>query len=159
MKVFIARRYIRGISSLMLGLWLSLATPMQAKAEAMSLIGDDSNRNGVRDDVEAAINLWYPKGEKVNRLATEMAKIKQTNTTQNLSDEAIRSFYEQSSILGICLMEIGVDVDDLLARLQAAQFNTPKRLEAMHAYERRLASLGVFELPSDEVIAMRCANF
>jgi len=143
--------------------WLRYAiqgVPVVTSEPTVPLPGIDANTNGVRDDVEAVISSWFSSDSRKKVLAMDIAKAKQTATVNlsELSDMQVRQLHEGSVVAAICLMEGGEDVVDLLATIQGLQFNTPQRRAAMRAYEERLAGLGLLTLPSDEIIAARCAS-
>lgn len=123
-----------------------------------SIEGLDINNNDVRDDVEIFIESLYSKENKLFAIAMDIAKSKQINTTQFLTDEEIRESYLTGGIAAICMLLNGEDVTDFSAQLQEVQFNTPERIAAFRAYEQKLSTLGSFSLPSSTEIENQCSS-
>ncbi|PTQ83143.1 hypothetical protein C8R21_102146 [Nitrosospira multiformis] len=125
--------------------------PDPGSAGEATLLGIDSDGDGVRDDIQRYIALEYPSSEKTRLALTNIAKSYQAMLTvppNNL--QAARVIADQSDRAIRCLAFImGIDPSITAnQKLHAAFLNTIQRYRAYAAFDSQLAGQ-IFSLPYD----------
>ena len=109
-----------------------------------SLVGDDVNNNGIRDDVDAYIAQHYPEPAQ-RKAAEQFARAMQLAITKGpISRDAARLVVRKSSEAISCLFEQfageGGDKDPLVVgtKLEDLTINTRERRKAYRVYSKNL---------------------
>ncbi len=112
-----------------------------------TLLGIDSNDNGVRDDVERWVIKTLKNGEFKNNLyMTDIFLHEAKNYQLRLANEdpapeEVLKLYIDSKDYDDCLVELDSELDkynEVTTRFMDIVFNTHKRLEVYFLYEKRL---------------------
>jgi hypothetical protein len=102
--------------------------PDPGEAGNQTLLGIDSDTDGVRDDIQRYIYFTYPNEEKVKLALTEVAKQYQTLLLQADDPDAVFNNATKMARHGECLDFIkGEIAADILAALRAKILNTRDR--------------------------------
>jgi len=120
--------------------------------------GIDSNRNGVRDDVELAIFKEYPKSAKTRAVLLQYALTLQMETNQPfLNEEVVTKVITEQGRADTCLSDALVPrktpesgrsdddmikIDSYINFLEEKQLNTISRTEARQDFYKYLRSYG-----------------
>lgn len=121
--------------------------PDPGEAGKTSLVGIDSDEDGLRDDIQRYIVLTYPDSQRTRLGATQYAKDLQeailASNSQSRSKDAFRATIRSSA----CLAYVRDDDARLKRQLEAIAFNTEDRLNSYLLY-RRLLEGDVYSFPS-----------
>lgn len=111
--------------------------PDPAERAKVGLAGVDSNRNGVRDDVEIHVVASFGASEKRARGLLDVAAAVQRAIVADNQSESM----EAAKALGRAMECLGyIDLDDSAWKsVYAVAANTPERHAALRAHERRLS--------------------
>ena len=123
--------------------------PDPGSAGELTLLGIDSDNDGVRDDVQRYIEFTYPNSQRVRLALREIAKTYQLwYTVQDLSVYNVRSILDKAMRNLACLYSIvGVNEGVKQSQLLFAEFtNNLDRYRARAKVERVLAGQA-FDLP------------
>lgn len=114
--------------------------PDPGEAGKQTLLGIDSDNDGVRDDIQRYIYFAYPNEEKTRLALTEVAKQYQILLMQVNDPDAVFNNATKMARHGECLDFIkGEDAADILAALRAEVLNTIDRSAAYINYSDSLA--------------------
>ncbi|HAS8531234.1 TPA: chromosome partitioning protein ParA [Vibrio vulnificus] len=111
-----------------------------------SLTGPDTNQDGIRDDIEAFIDVLEVT-EPVRKALKQDARSAQENISYDFSDKAESSVSKATEISKkfdqalACYEFVGVEVDDIINSsrlLMSLTYNTKKRTLAFLSYNRLL---------------------
>lgn len=111
-----------------------IPVPPATSADTSTVIGLDSNRNGLRDEVERALALDYGQKPAAYEAAVRLAKLYQTWLVSPPSTQtAARAAVLDEMRLSYCLSETpGVDREDARYMAQSIHlktFSTPSRMQ------------------------------
>ena len=117
-----------------------LLPPDPGEAGKQTLLGIDSDSDGVRDDIQRYIYFAYPDEEKVRVALTQVALEYQGLLSQSNDPDAAFNHATRMSRHGECLDYIqGEAAADTLAALRAEILNTKERSLAYINYNNNLA--------------------
>jgi len=107
--------------------------PDPGAAGVRTVVGIDSNANGIRDDVEVQIDARYGTDPTAFAAATETAKVMQRALIISASDSAaVEAHFETSVRTASCLyQQLGRDAKkagEIITRVHIMTFNTPERM-------------------------------
>lgn len=113
--------------------------PDPGDAGTQTLLGIDSDADGVRDDIQRYIYFAYPNDEKVQAALTEVAKQYQILLPTASDPDAAFNNATKMARHGECLDYIkGEDAADILSALRAEVLNTRERSIAYITYSDTL---------------------
>lgn len=113
-----------------------------------TLLGIDSDADGVRDDIQRYIHFTYPNEEKVKLALTEVAKQYQTLLFRSNDPNAVFNNATKMARHGECLDYIkGEIAADILAALRAEILNTKDRSLAYIEYSNNLSGESILGRP------------
>lgn len=102
-----------------------------------SLVGNDENDDGVRDDI-AQLIASEPVTDEQKVALIEIAKGLQNTLVVDLTNEQeVSELGEKSALNAVCLalkFEKGIDASKYLGRIEAAMMNTSERADKYEAY-------------------------
>lgn len=114
--------------------------PEQSANDA-TVVGIDSNNNGIRDDVERWIAQTYPTSAKSRAVAAQGASVFQKTIRVGSKPEALQVEADMSRYT-TCLLAVVNDGAQTLLRHRALKkefINTPERFAAFDAYDTHLS--------------------
>jgi hypothetical protein len=135
---------------------ISNLPPDPGKAGKATLAGIDSDKDGVRDDVQRWIAINYPNSQKTRAALTQIAKAKQmillnaANATKARANALVADnaayclTYVREQILGLA----GSDAYNIKGELRAIYLNTYIRTKAWLQYDSHLGGM-FFTIPQD----------
>ena len=128
----------------------NLPIPPNPELKDTNIAGFDSNRNGIRDDVELAIFEAYPNSARTRAALLQYALIRQMELTQELvNSETVTTVAEQSGRANLCIAELVssyivsrdenlerfIEVgDEFIEFVETNQLNTSARKEAQKSF-------------------------
>ncbi len=122
--------------------------PDPGQAGKQTLLGVDSDTDGVRDDIQRYIYFTYPSEEKVKLALTEVAKQYQTLLLESNDPDAVFNNATKMARHGECLDYIKGEVaTDILAELRAEILNTKDRSLAYIKYSNNLSGESILGRP------------
>jgi hypothetical protein len=125
--------------------------PDPGEAGKQTLLGIDSDNDGVRDDIQRYIYFAYPDNEKVRITLTHISKEFQELLLQADNREAASMHVNKMARHGECLFYImGEQSGDVRAALKAEIMNTEERTLAYITYSENLAGTVISGTPIRE---------
>ena len=125
--------------------------PDPGEAGKQTLLGIDSDNDGIRDDIQRYIYFAYPDNEKIRIALTNIAIQYQELLPQADDREAATIHANKKARHGECLFWImGERSGDVRAALKAEIMNTEERILAYIAYNKSLAGTVISGAPMRE---------
>ncbi len=116
--------------------------PDPGEAGKATLAGIDSDKDGVRDDVQRYIVFQHPESEKTREAMKDAARALQAallaSNDKNLSITASALQTKAANCLAYVRPQ---DITDIIAALQVAFINTEERFQATNVYSSQLKGL------------------
>lgn len=124
--------------------------PDPGEAGKVTLEGIDSDKDGVRDDIQRYIATEYPHSEKTRRVLTDMAKANQEFLlSADDKDKVLEATKEQSKQVS-CIFYIDPQkAYQMQKELTAEILNTEERVRTWIKADAHLGGMS-FSLPDDE---------
>ena len=117
--------------------------PDPGEAGKTTLEGIDSDKDGVRDDVQRYIAITYPKSAKTRAALTQAAKSLQMVVLDARGDQEVVAADVKTTVNMIACLEYILPSDNYTAIYHALRddyvLNTPERKAAFMLFNRRLA--------------------
>ena len=133
---------------------ISALPPDPGEAGKATLEGIDSDRDGVRDDVQRYIHLTYPDDEPTIEILTDHARLLQESILETHDDAGLIALEQQVLELTFCLAQWRPeDVNEDKRTFLSAFFNTPERFSAEKAYMESLPT-AIYEV--DDRLLQNC---
>lgn len=107
-------------------------------ANDATIAGIDSNRNGVRDDVELAIFKAYPDSAKIRAAELQYALTQQMFLTQVFNVETWKAVAEKNGRAHLCI----IDTKGNRKEVEGLVFNTAERVDAREKIYDFITSYG-----------------
>ena len=127
--------------------------PDPGEAGKQTVLGIDSDNDGVRDDIQRYIYFTYPNEPNIRSALTQMARKSQGWFTPDLSEEAAYDISVESGTAAECLWYVGGEnANELRKSLKAEILNTLARSRQYLEYDKLLAGnfFSLSRLPLDE---------
>lgn len=112
--------------------------PIDEAANNATVAGVDTNNNGVRDDVEAAIWKKYPTSAKIRAAEMQYAMTEQMFLTRVFNKETWKAVAEEDGRAHLCVRQIDGDRKEV----ELWVFNTEARNNALHEADKFTTSYG-----------------
>lgn len=125
--------------------------PEPGEAGKQTLLGIDSDKDGVRDDIQHYISLTYPDNEKIRRAISQIAIEYQGLLTQ--ADDKESAFYHATRLSrhGECLDYFAGEISgEIIAALKAEILNTRERSLAYIQFSDSLGGAVILGKPLKE---------
>jgi len=119
-----------------------------------SILGIDSNQNGIRDDIDAYIEEKY-KDELEKKAVQQFARNSQLKLAVNLEDEvALQESSQEADRATTCIYKTfksdpNITASDVIDEIANITTNTKKRLKAYYKYSDALDGF-VFTIPQKD---------
>ncbi len=128
----------------------SILPPDPGAAGNKTLLGVDSNNNGVRDDIERYLATTYAGQPKTFLAMMDLAAVMQLELKDADSEDLSRQHALVNTKISACIISIvGVDAKSEYRRaLSAEQLNTTARSQAHEEYDSHLG--GMWQSPPDD---------
>ena len=134
----------------------SVLPPDPGEAGKATLEGIDSDRDGVRDDVQRYIHLTYPNDEPTIEILTDHARLLQESILETYDDAGLIALEQQALELTFCLAQWRPeDANEDKRTFLSAFFNTPERFSAEKAYMESLPT-AIYEV--DDSLLQNCSQ-
>lgn len=133
--------------------------PDPGGAGKATIDGIDSDKDGVRDDVQRFIHETWPDSERARRVLYLIAKDKQLAVHHggDLSKEETRKFMPEIMSRAICYVRAGeaLHQQSAMEAVQNKVLNTPERWARAADFNYQLAH-STYDLPNFETVAAAC---
>ncbi|QXE85546.1 hypothetical protein KP003_14290 [Geomonas nitrogeniifigens] len=116
--------------------------------ETATVAGVDTNRDGVRDDIERHISTAHPDSAKTRSALKQYAKGVQASFV-NVSTASQATAQESQLLRAGACVAAATGSAAAMAEIDALMANTPDRIKAREEYERHLEGK-VFTIPSGD---------